>query len=148
MFGALELKAVNRFAAQHPEWRPIHTAVIGCLLAHRHPHSKQCTPSRRLVAESCGTSERTVDRAIAQLKSWGAIKTSQLKLFGNSWGPAQYTFLFELPPTATAMANADRHSRSPKSAFPSDTVMANKASNTSLKSRSQKAPKKNWGFGT
>lgn len=95
MFGAREVKSVSRFAREHAgEWKPIHSSLIACLQAHRNPQSGRCCPSRRLMAEYCNVSERTIDRAIAQLRSWGAIRSAQLRAVGRPYAMVQYTLLF------------------------------------------------------
>jgi hypothetical protein len=99
MLGALEVKAIARVAAQHrSEWKPIHAAVMGCLIAHRNRRTEQCSPHRKDIAAHCGVSERTVDRIVDQLKEWGAIERQQLRaLSSQRFRTAQYTFLFNLP---------------------------------------------------
>ena len=98
------MKAIARVAAQHSsEWKPIHAAVMGCLVAHRNRRTEQCSPRRKDIAAHCGVSERTIDRVIAQLEEWGAIRRHQLKaLSSREFRPAQYTFLFSLPQADSA----------------------------------------------
>lgn len=96
MFGAREVKSVSRFVQEHARaWRPIHSAILGCLLAHRNHQSQRCDPSRALLAQHCNVSERTIDRAVAQLRAWGAIATSQPRMVGRNFARTQYTLLFE-----------------------------------------------------
>jgi hypothetical protein len=99
VLGHLEVKAISRLAAQRgPEWKPIHTAVMGCLLAHRNRRTGSCFPERRLLAAHCNVKERTIDRVLAQLTEWGAIERHQLRTVSSQkFREAQYTFLFELP---------------------------------------------------
>lgn len=102
MLGALEVKAITRFAKQHgSDWKPVHTAVLQGLLAHRNRRTGRCFPERRLLAANCNVSESTIDRTIAQLTAWGAIERQQPRaLSSQQFREAQYTFLFELPQTA------------------------------------------------
>ena len=99
MLGALEVKAISRLAGQHgSEWKPLHTAVLGCLLAHRNRRTGSCFPERRLLAAHCNVTERTIDRTLDQLRAWGAIERQQPRaLASQQFREAQYTFLFELP---------------------------------------------------
>ena len=99
MQGALEVKAISRLATQRgAEWKPLHTAVMGCLLAHRNRGTGHCWPDRRTIAKYCNVSERTVDRTLSQLVAWGAIEKQQPKaMAGGHFRPRQFTFLFSLP---------------------------------------------------
>ena len=99
MLGALEVKAISRLAAKHGrQWKPLHTAVMGCLLAHRNRRSGYCWPRRKDIAGYCNISERTVNRIVAQLAGWGVIERQQPRaVTTRAYGPAQYAFLFELP---------------------------------------------------
>lgn len=99
MLGALEVKAITRLAARHGrDWKPIHTAVMGCLLAHRNRRSGHCWPRRKDIAAHCNVSQRTIDRAMARLTAWGAIERQQPKAVSSgTFRPSQCTFLFELP---------------------------------------------------
>ena len=99
VLGALEVKAIGRLVALHPhEWKPLHTAVLGCLLAHRNRRTGSCFPERRLLAAYCSVTERTIDRTLAQLTAWGAIEREQPRaLTSQQFREAQYTFLFVLP---------------------------------------------------
>lgn len=113
MFGAQEVKSVSRFARENSaKWKPIHSAIVGCLMAHTNKQSGLCCPSRKLIAEHCNVSERTVDRAISQLREWGAIKTVRLKLQEKVYGPAQYTLLFDQLDTKTIWQRDTALSRS------------------------------------
>jgi hypothetical protein len=100
MLGALEVKAITRLARERgAEWKPIHTAVMGCLLAHHNRRSGHCWPRRKDIAEHCNVCERTIDRAIARLTAWGAIERMQPKAASSQqFRPAQYVFRFVLPP--------------------------------------------------
>jgi hypothetical protein len=102
MLGALEVKAISRFAAQHrAEWKPVHTAVLQGLLAHRNRRTGRCFPERRVLAANCNVSERTIDRILDQLTAWGAIERQQPRAVSSQqFREAQYTFLFELPQSA------------------------------------------------
>jgi hypothetical protein len=102
MLGALEVKAITRFAAQHPaEWKPLHTAVLQGLLAHRNRRTGRCFPERRLLAAHCNVSERTIDRTLDQLTAWGAIERQQPRaVTSQQFREVQYVFLFELPQAA------------------------------------------------
>jgi hypothetical protein len=103
MLGALEVKAISRLAAKMgAEWKPLHSSILGCLLAHRNRHSGNCWPKRRLIAAHSNVSERTVDRAIEQLVRWGALARQQPRAAGQQFLEAQYSFLFEIP---TAVEN-------------------------------------------
>lgn len=107
MFGAMEVKSVSRFVREHAsEWRPIHSALVGCLLAHRNNRSQRCCPSRASLAKHVNVSERTVDRAMAQLRAWGAIEMTQPRLLSGQMGPRQYTLAlaFEPPPQDIAVS--------------------------------------------
>jgi hypothetical protein len=99
MLGALEVKTISRLAAKHGrQWKPLHTAVMGCLLAHRNRRSGYCWPRRKDIAGYCNISERTVNRIVAQLAGWGVIERQQPRaVTTRAYGPAQYAFLFELP---------------------------------------------------
>jgi hypothetical protein len=99
MLGALEAKAVSRIARQcGAEWKPVHSAVLGCLLAYRSRRGGISWPPRQVIAEFVHASERTVDRAISRLVAWGAIERQRPRATSTQrFGTAQYTFLFELP---------------------------------------------------
>src|SRR6202034_3067995 len=124
MLGALEVKAIARLAREHrDEWKPLHTAVMGCLLAHRNRRSGRCFPERRLIAAHCNVSESTIDRAIAQLVTWRAIERQQPRAVSSQqFRESQYSFLFELPQTVENSCGwedkscADQQSRASDSA--------------------------------
>ena len=99
MLGALEVKAITRLARKYgADWKPLHTAVLGCLLAHRNRRTGHCWPRRKDIAAYSNISERTVNRIMAQLTAWGAIERAAAEDCCRSHvRPAQYTFLFELP---------------------------------------------------
>jgi hypothetical protein len=99
MLGALEVKAIRRLVLEYgSQWRPVHAAVMACLLAHRNRRSGNCWPHRKDVAEYCNVSLSTVDRALARLTAWGAIERMQPRAVSSQqFRPAQYTFLFPLP---------------------------------------------------
>jgi hypothetical protein len=99
MLGAVEVKVISRLAAQHGrEWKPVHTSVMDCLLAHRNRRTGDCRPHRRTIAAHCNVSERTIDRALEQLVAWGAIDRLQPKAVASrQFRAAQYVFLFEIP---------------------------------------------------
>lgn len=112
MLGALEVKIVRHVAAQRPGWKPLHTAVLSCLLAHRNRQG-QAWPMQELIAGFCRVSERTARRALTQLLDWGVIKPGQLRAVSSQkFGPVQYLFLFTLPQVveenAGPSANLDR----------------------------------------
>jgi hypothetical protein len=95
VLGALEVKFVIRCAEQRPDWRMLHSVVMGCLLAHSNRHTGNCWPERRLIAAYCRCSERTVDRAIDQLVGWGVMRKQQPKAVRNGqFAPRQFTILF------------------------------------------------------
>jgi len=106
MLGALEVKVIARLAAQHGSaWKPLHTAVMSCLLAHRNRRTGNCWPERKAIASYCGRSVRTVDRAVDQLVAWGAIKRQQPRAVSSQrFREAQYVFLFELPSATSSRA--------------------------------------------
>ena len=87
-----------RVAAEHrSEWKPLHTAVMSCLLAHRNRRTGDCYPRREVIAAFSNASVRTVDRAMLQLAFWGVIEREQPKAVSSGeFRPAQYTFLFPL----------------------------------------------------
>jgi hypothetical protein len=130
VFGAQEVKSVSRFARENSaKWKPIHSAIVGCLMAHTNKQSGLCCPSRKLIAEHCNVSERTVDRAISQLREWGAIKTVRLKLQEKVYGPAQYTLLFDQRDIALSRSNATNSGgqRDRKTIRQRDTALSTKA---------------------
>lgn len=89
------------------EWKPLHTAVMGCLLAHHNRHTGHCWPERRLLAAHCNVSERTIDRALAQLTAWGAIERQQPKgVSSQQYRPTQYVFLFTLPQFVNSLVDS------------------------------------------
>ena len=91
MLGALEVKTVIALAQQHQEkWKPLHTAILDCLLAHRNPQSGKCCPSQEVIASHSNAGMRTVQRAIAELEIWGIISASQLR----RTAPNQYEINF------------------------------------------------------
>jgi hypothetical protein len=98
MLGAIEVKAISKIAARHGAWKPVHSAVLGCLLAHRNRRSSLCCPSRQTIAAFAGVSERTVDRVLSQLRGWQAISAETGRsLNQQTYAATQYSFLFELP---------------------------------------------------
>lgn len=98
MLGALEVKIVARLARQFAEWRPAHTAVMYCLLAHRSLRADKCWPEQDTIAKSCAMSGRAVRRVIADFRDWGVLGTEQIKAVSSrKFGPAQYVFHFNLP---------------------------------------------------
>jgi hypothetical protein len=112
MLGALEVKAISRLVREHrAEWKPLHTAVMNCLLAHRNRRSGSCFPERKLMAAHANVSERTVDRALAQLVAWGAIEREQPRaVSGQQFRQVQYSFLFELPQAADIVCESEEKS--------------------------------------
>lgn len=148
MQGALEVKAISRLATQRgAEWKPLHTAVMGCLLAHRNRGTGHCWPDRRTIAKYCNVSERTVDRTLSQLVAWGAIEKQQPKaMAGGHFRPRQFTFLFSLPVGQSCVSRprdkAVSHGRETKSG---STVrqngMRNKEEEKDLKQEKDQRPK-------
>jgi hypothetical protein len=112
MFGALEVKIISRLAGQHSEWKPLHSAVLGCLLAHRNRQG-QSWPEQKTIAAFCAVSIRTIGRVLTELSDWGAIQQRQLRaLSSQQLGPAQYVFLFTLPQSVEEkMAPSDKSTR-------------------------------------
>jgi hypothetical protein len=99
MLGALEVKRIAKIAARHgKEWKTIHTAVLDCIYAHRNRRTKNCWPSRSLIAKHCRKSERQIDRVIKQLREWGALEHQRPRKVSNGrFGGRQFTISFEDP---------------------------------------------------
>ena len=77
------------------EWSPTHAAILSCLLAHRNRHSGTAWPARRDLADFSGCSERTVDRVLGELRSWGAVDGGQsVRASSEQFRRAQYSFPF------------------------------------------------------
>src|SRR2546423_14306767 len=95
--GALEVKAVSRTARRlGAAWKPLHAAVLSCLLAHRNRRGLSWPP-QSVTAEFANVDPRTIARATDDLIAWGLIaKERPRALSSGQLRNNQYTFLFPL----------------------------------------------------
>jgi len=97
MLGALEAKQIQQLSAEHRGWRPIHSAVIAFLLAHRSGRTGLSSPSRTRLAEEVKCSLRTVTRALSDLKKWGIVEWEAGGVMPNGLKYPNSYFLLAFP---------------------------------------------------
>ena len=66
------------------ELKPRDFIVYCCLVRHKDNNSHTCYPSRKLIAQECCVTLRTVDKALASLQSLGLVYLQNRKRMNGS----------------------------------------------------------------
>ncbi len=64
--------------------KPRDFIVYCCLVRHKDNNSHTCYPSRKLIAQECCVTLRTVDKALASLQSLGLVYLQNRKRMNGS----------------------------------------------------------------
>ena len=104
MLGALEAKTVTALVEHHRDkWKPLHSAILDFLLAHRNSKSGQCCPGQETIARHCNVCKRTVQRYLEDLEAWGILIAHQVSSRA-AFLLNQYEIRFALPTIPTEPA--------------------------------------------
>ena len=71
--------------------KPRDFIVYCCLVRHKDNNSHTCYPSRKLIAQECCVTLRTVDKALASLQSLGLVYLQNRKRMNGSNTTNLYT---------------------------------------------------------
>lgn len=82
------------------ELKPRDFIVYCCLIRHKNNENHTCYPSRKLIAQECCITPRTVDKALASFQSLGMIHLQNRKRMNGSNTTNLYTVTVLLENTA------------------------------------------------